>query len=1036
VTVGHTNDSRKELAVAATLPAPEPSIEGPALRAPSLGDMADVAERNRVFETLFQVPVAQQQLGSYVVLGILGRGAMGTVLKAFDRTLDRHVAVKIVHRELSNQYRLRFLREARALAKLSHPNVVQVYEVGAVERQTFIVMELVRGRSLAEWLEQEPRPGWRECMQTYLQAGEGLAAAHAAGLVHRDFKPHNVMIDDQGRVRVLDFGLAREEAVAELGDSEVHASTGTDLRLDAPALFSSLTGTGAVLGTPAYMALEQMNGQEADARSDQFSFCVSLWEALYGQRPFEGKSMEALIVALQVGRIRPAPKGTAVPEALRKLLLRGLSTDPAERWPSMGALIVELRRLVASRRQAWWAASVVAGLAAAVWGLSHYAAEGPCEGATAQLEGIWDEARKREVEDAILGTGVSYAPDTWVRVEQQLDEYAIAWADKHTEVCEATSVRGEQSSEVMDLRMTCLRERRVALQETVTLLAQGDAKRVEKAVELVASLPGLSRCDEAEALASELPPPEDPRIATEVEALRDQLVRVRAMEMAGDGLREAEEIVARAEGLGYRPLLAEALLIRSRRRAAMGRYTDAEQDAERAYLLAQELGHVALAADAADHLFYYAGVFSFRYEASLQWSKTALALARDRRLEPGVEARALFDIGNVFHAREKYEEALGYFQDALAIWEEAVGPRHRFVADVLLQIGSVLARQGKLDDALTHHRRALDIKEATLGPLHPDVARVLVLTGDVLHAQGRHDEAMTHYQRAMTILDAARGRELSIAAVLTSMGALMRAEGKLSEALTHHQRALAIRESVSEPGDESLAASLADIGDVLQAQGKLAEALLHQRRALAIREAIPDARARPFIALSLDAIGDVLKAQGELSEALTHHQRALTIREDMFGPRHKDVGFSLAKVGVILEQQGKLAEALECFQRALDIFRESLGPRHPTVPATLAGIGFLLARQERGEEARAYHRRALAVFDDAMRDRNPAVAHSLARAMKAALEEHDHDMAREYGERAMSACTSSETCATLFPDGMPRLDELEAADQDEERQRR
>ena len=252
---------------------------------------------------------------------VVARGGMGTVVEAFDHTLDRHVAIKLLHRTLDEQHTQRLLREARALAKLSHPHVVQVYEVGELDGRAFIVMELVRGRTLREWIRREPRPRWRECVRVFLQVGEGLAAAHARDLVHRDFKPGNAILDEEGRARVLDFGLARLADGGEPGDEQL-ATTPEGLDAAADESMASLTRTGAVLGTPGYMPPEQMLGVEADARSDQFSFCVSLYEALYGERPYEGNTMAALMLSMRAGRVRPPPKGREVPGRLRQAVLQ------------------------------------------------------------------------------------------------------------------------------------------------------------------------------------------------------------------------------------------------------------------------------------------------------------------------------------------------------------------------------------------------------------------------------------------------------------------------------------------------------------------------------------------------------------------------------------------------------------------------------------------------------------------------------------------------------------------------------------------
>jgi tetratricopeptide (TPR) repeat protein/tRNA A-37 threonylcarbamoyl transferase component Bud32 len=937
--------------------APASDERGPAV--PKAGDLGYAVVRERARAALFQAPVERQRLGRYVLLGTLGQGGMGTVLEAFDRTLDRRVAVKVLHRELGERQRQRLVREAQAMAKLSHPNVVQVYEVGEAEGEIFIAMELVRGRSLGAWLQQDPRPGWRECVQAYLQAGEGLAAAHAEGLVHRDLKPSNVIMDDKGRVRVLDFGLARQ-----VEDTEPSEHPRTDaalgLEIEDRALATPLTRTGAVLGTLAYMPLEQMRGEPTDARSDQFSFCVSLYEALYGERPFEGRSMEALISALEVGKVRPAPKATAVPEALRKALLRGLASDAGERWPSMTALLVELQRLVAPRRRAWWGLGVAGGLAAMGMGLWQYAEVGfRCEGAQAQLDGLWDEARKQEVQDAILKTELSYAPDTWARVEARLDDYVDAWAGKHTEVCEATSVRQEQSTEVMDLRMECLRDRKVALRETVVVLAAADPGRVQKAVQLVAGLPGLSRCDDVDALRAELPPPEDPDAAARVEALRERLAQVRALLAANvhaEALAEAEAVVEQAEGLAYAPLLAEALLERSRAHKKQVQYAEAERDAERAYALAAEHGHDEVEANAAVQLVWVVGHHQARHELGLQWGRTALP--KSRRFEPGLQASALTSIGAVVSGQGELEDTLTYYEGALTLTEEALGPRHPDVAALLDNIGGVLHRQGKSEQALAHSRRALALFEEVLGPRHP-----------------------------------------SVALVLNNVGAMLKEQGELEAALTHYQRALAIFEEALGPRHPNVAALLDNIGTLRLAQGAPEEALSYSRRALAIVEETLGPR-HPNAANMLNNIGNVLRREGQLEDALAHFQRALAILEETSGPRHPSVAASLHNIGTVLEDQGKLAEAQTHYQRALASYEEALGPRHPDVAHSLVGLADVALVQHEPEAAREHAERAVAIREasETSPDLLAAARFTLARALWA--DQAQHERARALAQQA------------------------------------
>ena len=328
-----TNQLRVISGGATVPPDDEPAEAPPRVRA--LGTELDVS---KMFETLFNQPVRPRQLGRYVILNTLGRGGMGTVVRAFDRSLARPVALKVLHEKYDGRQTMRLRREAQALAKLSHPNVVHVYEVGEVEGQTFIAMELVEGCTVKKWMWDEVRPTWKACVEVFLQLGAGLAAAHRRGLVHRDFKPGNAIIDWEGRARVVDFGLVRQ-------DCRGREPTSNPCSVENLPLEASLSCSGAVLGTPAYMPPEQILGQEADARSDQFSFCVALYEALYGERPFAGRTMMELLDEMRNGRVRPAPKGSKVPKSLRRVLLRGLAMDSWKRWPTMNDLQEELQRL-------------------------------------------------------------------------------------------------------------------------------------------------------------------------------------------------------------------------------------------------------------------------------------------------------------------------------------------------------------------------------------------------------------------------------------------------------------------------------------------------------------------------------------------------------------------------------------------------------------------------------------------------------------------------------------------------------------------
>jgi len=457
-------------------------------------------------------------IGRYIVLAMVGRGGMGEVYAAYDPELDRKVAVKLLRVKPGNgvslaEGRTRTLREAQAIARLSHPNVVVVFDVGTFEDKVFIAMEYVEGNTVTYWLQVQQR-SWKEILQVFMDAGHGLAAAHDKGLIHRDFKTDNVMISRDRHVRVMDFGLARQvqektgpggapltvsgamAALAKKGESGVAppipirivsgSSAGTDgpptmvLAADPAAPIpiegrstsgtfdARLTRTGAMMGTPAYMAPEQFLGTPTDARSDQFSFCIALYEALYGERPFEGSTMMTLTANVVHGNVREAPAGSKVPPWVRKVLLRALMPRAKDRWPSMEALIEALGKDPNVQRRKWLAAAggvlFIGGMffgGRALIGDQNQA----CSGGPPKLVGIWDlqkfgesePSRHAQIRKAFMATGKSYAPDVFATVSRALTTYAQSWANMYRETCEATEVRREQSPEVLDLRMSCLR---------------------------------------------------------------------------------------------------------------------------------------------------------------------------------------------------------------------------------------------------------------------------------------------------------------------------------------------------------------------------------------------------------------------------------------------------------------------------------------------------------------------------------------------------------------------------------------------------
>ncbi len=494
----------------------------------------------------------------YVILRVLGAGGMGMVYAAHDPQLDRKVAIKVLRRldaAGADALRMRLVREAQSMARLTHPNVVAVHDVGAFDGQVFIVMEAVDGITLAHWLRDERR-GTREVLRVFLQAAEGLAAAHAVGLVHRDFKPDNVLIAGDGRVLVTDFGLARS----------------TDAPMPAPGESPvdprQLTQTGALVGTPAYMAPEQMAGAEVTPCSDVFSFCVALYEALYRERPFAGDTVDEVRAAIVREAVREAPRGTREPVWIREIMLRGLRADPAVRPQSMRQLITELARDPAVRRRRALllaAALLIVATAIGVPVARAVARVRACRQGGARFDRVLSPARL----DALRAATPAERGDTLPAEAEgrrrslvnKLRDYRRDWIRTFQDACEATNARGEQSPELLDLRMSCLDERLAGVDEAAVLLARGDPAVEEKL--LAQSVPEpLAACSNRAALLAPTPLPRDRAIRAQVESLRARRARLELLGDAGayhDARRQGAALLAEARALAYAPLVAVTL---------------------------------------------------------------------------------------------------------------------------------------------------------------------------------------------------------------------------------------------------------------------------------------------------------------------------------------------------------------------------------------------------------------------------------------------------------------------------------------------
>jgi tetratricopeptide (TPR) repeat protein len=736
---------------------------------------------------------------------------MGEVYAAYDPELDRKVAIKLLRLgRQGDDGRVRLLREAQAIAKLSDPNVVVVYDVGTLGEQIFMAMEFVEGHTLNYWMLAGER-AWPEVLKIFADAGRGLVAAHEKGLVHRDFKPDNVMVGVDGHVRVMDFGLARsmkddkasqktDEPAATEGPVARGAIAFDDVDLDSTRalngvgssllrtgvpLSMELTLTGEMLGTPAYMAPEQFRGRQTDAKTDQFSFCVALYEALYGERPFYGTSFGQLSESVLKGAVAEPPPHRDVPAGIRKILLRGLRPDPNDRWPTLKALLAELEndRLVAGRdRFVGGAAAKLAG----IW-------EAPTTGVAVHTPA------KAETRQAFLASEKAYAATAFETVSRLLDDYTRTWSNMYIDACEATQIRGEQSAEVLDLKMAFLHERLEELRALCLVFRNATPDVVENAVTAAGALRGLDRGLDVKLLRAVVKPPDDSRTQAVVEAQRNQLAEARVLGQVGrmvDALRMLELIESSAREIGYGPLLAETLLELGKLRADRLEAEAAVRALEEALWTAEINRHDEVAAEAATCLVYISGDTLMRFEVGEIWARHAEAVLRRIGGHDRLWGWLLNNRSAMRQRQGRISEALEDAREAVAIKERSAGPDSPDTGQSLTNVSLYLAQLDRLTEAEDYARRAVAITEAGLGPGHPRTAIVLSNYGEVLNRLRRFEAARAVSRRALDILEGEVEPDgLILAYPLMVLGLGLLDDGMADEALPLLERAARIRDA-------------------------------------------------------------------------------------------------------------------------------------------------------------------------------------------------------------------------------------------------
>ena len=802
------------------------------------------------------------RVGRYVLRRVLGKGGMGVVYEAVDPELHRVVALKLLRSDLG-ALQTRLLGEAQAMAMLSHPNVVAIYDVGRAGERVFIVMALVQGVSLRHWLAREPR-SIPEILDAFEQAAAGLLAAHDAGLVHRDFKPENVFVANDGRVLVGDFGLA----VAR--DAEPRE----------------------VEGSLAYMAPEQRTGEKVDARSDQYSFCLSLDEAARARSP--------------------------VPRWLAKAIARGTKVDPAARFASMSALLVALRAGRRGPRGATLAVVVAVAAAALVTGgvLWTRARDAPrireCRAREAEMSALWNAEVATRTEQAFKSTKSPLAEGAWKQTSAVLDEYTEAWRGVQRHTCEAPRDGDPASSVVRDQRTSCLGERLEMVRAVTASLQHVDGPMLEQVPAMLQLLPRVNACEDAREVAQLAPPPSADKLAA-VDATRKKIATAAATVAAGrypEGLALADEAWQAANRARYLPVLAEAYLWVGTAHGRLGHTRESEQALDQSVSSASAGQAPTIAIRAWIQLMHFVGFEGKRYEDGARYDDYAKAALGSMPGAFELEAERLSWSRAILLDRKRFDEALVVSRQELALVELHFGATHRLSAAALDGLAGVLAGQCKAREAVEPQQKACAILEKEYGSPHPQLALCLSNLA-ALHANlGEHEPAMATKRQALRMFEQVPGHPNHVAMAHRNMVRSLLALGRLTEAESELDAAAALSHRES---DEASIILLR--GELHRREGKTAAALADHLQAVAKTQADPPPRQlEPLLALAETHLW-----ADRYADAAAVAEQAEVVATTVYGERSCRIAEPLRTHADALLGAGRASEALPLAERALSL---------------------------------------------------------------------------------------------------------------------
>ncbi len=825
---------------------------------------------------------AGDRFGAYEIRGTLGRGAMGVVYDAWDTTLERRVALKLLrwHRKRSAE---RLVREARALARLDHPNVVKIWAAGVLEGSLYIAMERVEGQNLREWL-RTPR-SWNQVLPVMIAAGRGLAAAHEARVVHRDFKPENVLVGWDGRARVVDFGIARisPDHPDHLGSSAEITGEGESSGLASLSGFGSSSGSlteeGSLIGTIRYMSPEQHEREPADERSDQYGYCLTLFEAVYAQHPFPARSQTELAIKvaerdISFPEVMPVPPP---PRWLRKLIVQGLAPAPEDRHASMSALTAELERYPA-RRRARRRALAVGGLLAVAVSVGLILPDGrasspPCIDAAAEAEARIGAQARESIASRYASVDADWATPMASHVDRSLATWAGTWVEARTEVCELRHAHRDETR--LDLRREqCLGTQLDEVAALGEVLIDAETDTLMNAPRMLLALPDPRRC------TGDDPPAGGERGDEADDALHEQLVRLRWLAWAGGDSRarsKAETLVASLRETGPdRPehalALADALIVLALLESGEGRRDVAERALREASRIADRQGDDSLRSRALVELGWLLANAPGRADEGYELLADADALIQRVGADRLTDATARQGQGEALLARGELARARAVLDGLVAELEPLAELDPLSYATAVDALARVDLAEHDYAGALEHADRAIASIEGHLGPGHPLLAAPLNNAGLALAGLGRGDEARASYARSIALRRGQRDEtsHRSLAEALTNL-ANAESEAGMPEAAGHYQEAL-------ERTDPSDAATLANLHYNLG---------VHQQIA------------------------------GEFEQARAAYAEALRLALPIFPDRSHEVAGARLGVGSALVELGRFGEAREPLELAL-----------------------------------------------------------------------------------------------------------------------